>query len=51
VYAGCVLWPLKLDSSVGWVGGSLVALIIFIQYVAGLIKGRAEITSEPSVSP
>ena len=38
MYAGCVIWPLKLSPTVGWAAGGLVALIILIQYVVGLTK-------------
>jgi hypothetical protein len=38
VYAVCVIWPLKLNPTVGWAAGGLVAVIILVQYVVGLIK-------------
>ena len=38
MYAGCVIWPLKLSPTIGWAAGGLVALIILIQYVVELTK-------------
>ena len=38
MYAVCVIWPLKLNPTIGWAAGGLVALIILIQYVVGLTR-------------
>ncbi|RPI24769.1 MAG: hypothetical protein EHM70_20880 [Chloroflexota bacterium] len=38
VYAACVIWPFHLGTNIGWAAGLLVALMIFIQYLAGLSK-------------
>lgn len=42
MYAVCVIWPLKLDPTIGWAAGGLAALIILIQYFVGLIKRLRE---------
>jgi hypothetical protein len=38
VYAVCVIWPLKLNPTIGLAVGGLVALSILLQYLAKLIK-------------
>ena len=38
MYAVCVIWPFKLNPTVGGVIGGLVALSILLQYIVGLIK-------------
>lgn len=42
MYAVCVIWPLKLNPTIGWAAGGLVALTILIQYVVGLVKRLKE---------
>jgi len=42
VYAVCVIWPFKLNPTIGWAAGALVAFIILIQYVVGLIRRLRE---------
>ena len=38
MYAVCVIWPLKLSPTIGWVAGGLVALIILFQYIVELTR-------------
>jgi hypothetical protein len=38
LYAGCVLWPLRLQPVVGYAVGGTVALFGIIQFIADLLK-------------
>ncbi len=45
VYAGCVIWPLQLDPTVGYIAGGLIALVILIEYLVGLVKRVVKTTT------
>ncbi|MFQ6001749.1 MAG: hypothetical protein ACE5LG_08800 [Anaerolineae bacterium] len=38
MYAVCVIWPLRLDPTIGLAAGGLVAIGILAGYFAGLVK-------------
>jgi hypothetical protein len=38
VYAVCVIWPLKLGSTIGLAAAGLVAIVTLTGYFAGLAK-------------
>ena len=42
MYAGCVIWPFKFNSTIGWVSDGLVALGMEFQYVTGLVNRKRE---------
>jgi hypothetical protein len=42
VYAVCVIWPLKLNVTIGVAAGGLAALAILIQYFVSLTKRQRE---------
>jgi hypothetical protein len=46
VYAVCVIWPLHLSPTIGYVAGGLAALAILIQYIVELVKRQMQSPSE-----